>query len=59
MQEGRLMTAARCAELAVAAAAKRKRMVLLSLRGKVGRYFRPFVPGIIDSIAERSVARGH
>jgi short-subunit dehydrogenase len=59
MNEGRIMTAARCAELAIDAAAKRKRMVLLSLRGKVGRFFRPFVPGVIDSIAERSVARGH
>lgn len=59
MQEGKIMTAARCAELAIDAAAKRKRMVLLSLRGKVGRYFRPFVPGIIDAIADRSVARGH
>ena len=59
MNEGKIMTAERCAELAIDAAAKRKRMVLLSLRGKVGRYFRPFVPGLIDSIAERSVARGH
>jgi NAD(P)-dependent dehydrogenase (short-subunit alcohol dehydrogenase family) len=59
MQEGKLMTAERCAELAVDAAAKRKRQVLLSFRGKLGQYFRPFVPGIIDSIAEKSVARGH
>lgn len=59
MKEAKLMTAARCAELTVDAAAKRRRMVLLSLRGRAGRFARPFVPGLIDSIAERSVARGH
>jgi short-subunit dehydrogenase len=59
MQESRIMTAERCAELALAAAAKRKRMVLLSARGKLGRWVRMFAPGLIDRIAARAVARGH
>ncbi|GMU65400.1 MAG: hypothetical protein AMXMBFR36_16740 [Acidobacteriota bacterium] len=59
MQESKIMTAERCAELALAAAAKRKRMVLLSARGKVGRWVRMFAPGLIDRIAARAVARGH
>ena len=59
MNEAKLMTAARCAELVLDAAAKRKRMVLLSLRGKAGRLVQPFAPGLIDAIARRSVARGH
>lgn len=59
MQESRIMTAERCAELALAAAAKRKRMVLLSARGKVGRWVRMLAPGLIDRIAARAVARGH
>jgi len=59
MQESKIMTAERCAELALAAAAKRKRMVLLSARGKVGRWVRMFAPGLIDRIAQRAVARGH
>lgn len=59
MQGSRIMTAERCAELALAAAAKRKRMVLLSARGKVGRWVRMLAPGLIDRIAARAVARGH
>jgi NAD(P)-dependent dehydrogenase (short-subunit alcohol dehydrogenase family) len=59
MKEGKIMTAARCAELVLASAAKRKRMTLLSLRGRFGRYVRIFAPGLIDSIAERAIARGH
>jgi short-subunit dehydrogenase len=59
MQESKIMTAERCAELALAAARKRRRMVLLSARGKVGRWVRMFAPGLIDRIAARAVARGH
>lgn len=59
MQESKIMTAERCAALALAAAAKRKRMVLLSARGKVGRWVRMFAPRLIDRIAARAVARGH
>ena len=36
-----------------------RRMVLLSLRGKVGRYVRLIAPGLIDAIARRSIARGY
>lgn len=59
MQESKIMTAERCAELALEAARKRQRMVLLSARGKVGRWVRMFAPGLIDRIAARAVARGH
>jgi NAD(P)-dependent dehydrogenase (short-subunit alcohol dehydrogenase family) len=59
MQEGRIMTAAQCAAAILDAAARRRRMVLLSLRGRLGRYARLFVPGLIDRIAARAVARGH
>lgn len=59
MQESKIMTAERCAELALEAAAKRKRMVLLSARGKVGRWVRMFAPGLIDRIAQGAVSRGH
>jgi hypothetical protein len=34
-------------------------MVLLSARGRVGRWVRMFAPGLIDRIARRAVARGH
>jgi NAD(P)-dependent dehydrogenase (short-subunit alcohol dehydrogenase family) len=59
LQEAKIMSTAACARHIVAAARARKRMVLLSLRGKVGRWVRLFAPGLIDRIAERAVARGH
>jgi NAD(P)-dependent dehydrogenase (short-subunit alcohol dehydrogenase family) len=58
MQEGRLMTAERCAELIVRAAERRQRLAITSWRGRVGRWVRLFAPGLIDGIARRAVARG-
>jgi len=58
MQEARIMTAARCAELVLTAARRRRRLVLLSWRGKIGRWVRMFAPGLIDRVAARAVARG-
>lgn len=59
LREERIMTAARCAELILEAAKSRRRMVLLSLRGRLGRWVQVFAPGLIDRIAARAVARGH
>ncbi len=59
LREDRIMSASDCAALILAAAEKRRRMVLLSLRGRLGRYVQVFAPGIIDRIAARAVARGH
>lgn len=59
MNEAKIMTAEECARRIVAAAARRKRLAILSLRGRVGRYVRLVAPGLIDWIAARSVARGH
>ena len=59
MQEARIMSTAACARHILAAARARRRMVLLSWRGKVGRWVRLFAPGLIDRIAARAVAQGH
>lgn len=59
LREERIMTAARCAALILAAAEGRRRMVLLSLRGRLGRYVQVVAPGLIDRIAARAVERGH
>jgi len=58
MQEGRIMTAERCAELVLRAMARRERLLVMSLRGRLGRYVRLFAPGLIDRIALRAVERG-
>jgi len=57
--EAKIMTTAECARRTLAAARARKRLVLLSLRGKVGRWVRLAAPGLIDWVARRAVARGH
>jgi short-subunit dehydrogenase len=59
LSEERIMPAAECARLILAAARARRRMALLSLRGRLGRFVQVFAPGLIDRIAARAVARGH
>lgn len=59
MNEARIMTAAKCAALILDAGARRRRLAILSLRGRVGRFVRLVAPGLIDWIAARAVARGH
>ncbi|MFI5183264.1 MAG: SDR family oxidoreductase [Vicinamibacteria bacterium] len=58
MQEKHLMTAEECAAHILAAMGARRRLAILSARGRVGRYVRLVLPGLIDRIAERAVARG-
>jgi hypothetical protein len=58
MRESRIMTAERCAALMVPAMEKRRRLLVMSLRGRVGRFVRLVAPGIIDGVARRAVARG-
>ncbi len=59
MNEGRIMTAARCAELIVEAIEKRRRLAILSLRGRLGRWARLVAPGLIDRIARNAIRAGH
>jgi len=56
MQEARIMTAAECAALMVPAMAARKRMLITSTRGKLGRFLKIFAPGVIDRIAAKAIA---
>lgn len=58
IQEALVMPAAECAARILEAAQRRRRMTLLSLRGRLGRYVRLVAPGLIDRIAARAVARG-
>jgi short-subunit dehydrogenase len=58
MQEARIMTAERCAELILGAMERRQRLLVMSLRGRLGRLVRLFAPGLIDRVALRAVQRG-
>ena len=58
MQETKIMTAERCAALMVKAMEKRRRHLIMSLRGRVGRFVKLVAPGVIDGVARRAVDRG-
>ena len=55
MQEDKIMTAERCAELIVDAMAKRRRLLVTSARGRLGRWLKLIAPGLIDRIARKAI----
>jgi NAD(P)-dependent dehydrogenase (short-subunit alcohol dehydrogenase family) len=57
MQEDRIMTAERCAALIVEAARRRRRLCLTSARTRLGLLLKPFLPGLLDTIAADAIAR--
>jgi short-subunit dehydrogenase len=58
VHESEVMTAEECARLTVAAMARRERMLVMTLKGKLGRWAKLVVPGLVDRMAEASVRRG-
>jgi short-subunit dehydrogenase len=58
IQESKIMTAEECAALMLGAMERRDRLLITSLRGRVGRWVRLAAPGVIDRIALRAVERG-
>jgi len=58
MQESKIMTTEACAEMILRGMRKRQRLVVGSLRGKLGRFVRIFAPGVIDRVALRAIRRG-
>ena len=52
------MTAEACADMILRGMERRKRLVVGSLRGKLGRVVRIFAPGLIDRVANRAIERG-
>jgi NAD(P)-dependent dehydrogenase (short-subunit alcohol dehydrogenase family) len=55
MQEGRIMTAARCAQLTAAAMRRRQRLLITSARGRLGRWARLVAPRLVDGAALRAI----
>ena len=50
-----IMTAERCAQLTVAAMEKRKRLLVPSVRGRLGRWLKLLAPGLLDWMSARAV----
>jgi short-subunit dehydrogenase len=55
MQEGKIMSAEACAALIVRAMARRKRLLITSARGKIGRVFSVVCPALLDRVAARAI----
>jgi short-subunit dehydrogenase len=58
MQESKIMTTEACARMILEGMTDRRRLVVGSLRGKVGRWVRMVSPSLIDRVAERAIRRG-
>lgn len=55
LQEGKIMTAEKCAALIVKAMENRDRLLLTSRRAKVGRWIRMVSPRLVDNIAKKAI----
>jgi short-subunit dehydrogenase len=59
MMQSKIMTAEHCARRIVLAIEKRERLVLMSVRGRIGRWLKLLAPSLIDRIAERAIRQRH
>jgi short-subunit dehydrogenase len=59
MKVAKIMTAADCATRIVRAIEKRERLVVMSVRGKLGRWLKLLAPGLIDRIAAKAIRQRH
>jgi short-subunit dehydrogenase len=59
MQEARIMTSDQCAARIVRAIEKRERLVVMSARGRLGRWLKLITPQLIDRIAARAIRNRH
>ena len=55
MQEDKIMTAEDCAAIIVKAVEDRKRLLITSFRGKVGRWMKIIAPGAVDNLALKAI----
>ena len=58
VQREAAMSVETCARLILEAAARRRRAVVMTARGKVGRFVKLVAPGLVDRIAWRAVTQG-
>jgi short-subunit dehydrogenase len=55
--EGAVMTADECAARIVPAIVRRERLVVFTLRARLGRWVKLVAPGLVDLIAARAISR--
>ena len=59
MKQAKIMTAAECALHIVRGIEKRQRLVLMTARGKLGRWLKLVAPSVIDRIAAKAIRQRH
>lgn len=59
LKEGKIMSSEQCAELIVDGMEKRKRLVIGSARGQLGRWIRLIAPKWMDNVAKKAIESGH
>jgi short-subunit dehydrogenase len=59
MRAAKIMSADVCAARIVRAIERRERLVVMSARGKIGRWLKLIAPGLIDRIAEKAIRDRH
>jgi short-subunit dehydrogenase len=55
MNEPSIMTSEECAHMMRRALARRQRLLITSLRGRLGRFAKPFLPALMDRVAARAI----
>jgi short-subunit dehydrogenase len=58
VREDEIMSAEECARRMVRAMEKRQRMLVMSFKGKVGRWAKLIAPGLVDRVAAEAVRQG-
>lgn len=58
VKEAEIMSAEECARLMVRAMERRQRMLVMSLKGKLGRWAKLVAPGLVDWVAAEAVRKG-
>ena len=58
VREAEIMSAEECARRVVRAMERRQRMLVMSFKGKLGRWVRLFAPGLVDRMAAEAVRKG-
>lgn len=59
MVQSKIMTADQCAARIVKAIDQRERLVIMSARGRLGRWLKLLAPGVIDRIAAKAIRERH
>jgi len=59
LQESKIMTAEKCASLILGAMEKRDRILITSLRGKLGRWMKLITPSVVDKMAAKAIEERH